>query len=429
MRIGPRFAPLVAAAALSLPGCPNNTSSADMSAAPDLTAPAPDLSVNPDLTALPDQSLPLANGQLTLQDVGGTFYRPGATAGSEQPLPFSHFLLAQQSLPMYPMNPQYIDSDFSLKGGMVHGCTSNRYSLPNGPLPNADVNAGVITYKGYSTNLFAADARTPPAQIVYSPPIPDTIACLWGGASFPFYGCIFGFPSTDMQGNVDGESPSQVLFPAYPAIPPLVTTAGTCTAGTTAHTGPFGPGGSTLTLCEQHPIPDGAMLTQNMTGGGGYGALSNEMVPVAGGIGTAMTIISVNGAVPASPIDPFAGITLDGSSDLTIQWSCDGSATAGSGCPMGAIGFLDLAGLAAITSTSPRSAFTVTADYGVAQCTEQLGSGTVTLKKAAIVQLLGAQTGGSILLTLARLAVDPGSTMGHGVFFTGGKGYFALLQH
>ncbi|HZS40653.1 MAG TPA: hypothetical protein VFF06_27660 [Polyangia bacterium] len=385
-----------------------------------------DLRSNADIATGPDLQQPLATAQLTLADIGGTFYKPGATAGSEQPAPFTHILFSQQSVAMFASNPQYIDSDFSGAAGMVHGCTSNRYNQLTGPFPNFDVDAGIISYKGYSTALYAADANTPPAMVVYNPPIPDTIHCAWGGATLPFYGCIFGNPSTDMKGNIEGESPLSVVFPAFPVI---LTGGVTCPAGTDPHSGPFGPGGTTITLCEQHPIATGATLTENLAGGSGYGALSNESVPLAGTIAAPMTIINVAGAAPANPADPFGGVVLDGSADLTVTWSCDGSTTPGMGCPSGATGILDLAGFLAIVSTNSREKFGITQNYGTAQCAEQLGSGTVTLKKAAITQMLGGQTGGSALLALVRLSANPTGTMGHTVFFTGGKGYFGLVNH
>jgi hypothetical protein len=408
---------------LGFAGCGDDVNiGSDM--APDLTATVHDMAMNADLQ--PDMAMALATAQLTLADIGGTFYKPGATAGTESAVPFAHLLFAQQSLGIFASNPQYIDSDFSTKAGMIHGCTANRYNLAGGPIPNPDADAGIISYTGYNTALLSADARTAPGTL-YAPPIPTNIVCAWGGATLPFYGCVFGGPSTDQGTSIEGDQPSQALFPPFP---PAAVGMATCPAGTTSHTGIPVVG----TLCEQHPIPDGQMITQAIAGNSnvtnGYGAIAPQMIPISGGLGAPMTVINVAGAAPANPGDPLGGaITLDGSADLTITWSCDGSTTVGNGCPTGAAGFLDLAGLLTVVSTAPRSQFAITPQYGTAQCAEQLGTGTVTLKKAAITQMIGTQTGGSVLIALVRLSANPQATMGHNVYLTAGKGYFGLQTH
>ncbi len=426
-----RVAVFAAALGFGFAGCGDDTNVTVDMPIQDLSA-NHDFSMNADLQ--PDMAMALATAQLTLADIGGTFYRPGASAGTESPVPFAHLLFAQQSLGMFASNPQYIDSDFSTKAGMIHGCTANRYDLATGNLPNPDVDSGIITYTGYATALWSADARTPAAQLAYAPPVPANIVCAWGGASLPFYGCVFGGPSTDQGASIEGDSPSEAIFPPFPPISPFTATPGTCPTGTDAHTGPFGPGGTTITLCEQHPIPNGQAITESVGGNAqipqGYGPIAAMTIPISGGLQGPMTVININGAAPANPGDPLGGaITLDGTTDLTITWSCDGTTTVGSGCPMMAAGFLDLAGLLAVVSTNPRSQFAVTPQYGTAQCAEQLGSGTVTLKKAAIQQMIGTQTGGSVLLALVRLAANPQSTMGHNVYLTAGKGYFGFQNH
>jgi len=34
----------------------------------------------------------------------------------------------------------------------------------------------------------------------------------------PYYGCIFGNPTTDMKNTIEGDSPMGVIFPAYPEV-------------------------------------------------------------------------------------------------------------------------------------------------------------------------------------------------------------------
>jgi hypothetical protein len=403
-------ASLLLSLAVPLAAC-GSSSSKHADAAPQVDA-APQIDAAPMIDATPPQpdAAPTpATAQLLLADVEGTFYIPAA-GGGEQALPFTHLLVPHQSLGMFATAPQYIDPDFSSAAGSVHGCLANRYDIPGGTFPPPDVNAGVVSYTGYATAVFPADSRSTGA---YAPPIPGTIFCGWGGATTPYYSCIFGVGPL-MPGSIGGEAPSQVIFPALPS----AVFGGTCPAG-------FTPRGMN---CEQQLIAPGTMVTEAVYGGGSYGALS-KLVPVAGGFGAPVTIINVNGAAPANPFDPFGGLTLDGSSDVTITWSCDGSATVGSGCPTGAAGFLDLAGLLTVVSTNPRSMFSITPAFGSAQCVEQLGAGTVTLRKAAITQILGGQSGGSVMISLVRLSADPASTMGHTVYFTGGIGNFGLLSH
>ncbi len=383
----------------------------------------PDLSANTnhDLSTqdAADGSTPQTPGtaQLTLADLVGTFITPGAGGGETQ-IPFTHILFPQQSFPQFATADQYIDSDFSSTPGAVHGCLANRYDLTATPpvAPTPDENVGVVSYTGYNTFLLGADQNT--AGTALNPPVPGSINCAWGGASLPYYGCIFGAGTSDAGTSVEGQDPKGVIFPPIPK----AALGGACSL----------PGMTAVgNNCEQHPfIPTTTQLTESVQGGGSFGG-SSKMVPGLGGLPAPVTIIKVNNAAPANAQDPLAGIVLDGSADVTITWSCDGSATAGSGCPTGITGATALVGVFSIASTAPRSQFGITPQYGSAQCVEQAGSATatVTLKKAAIMALMGNQTGGSALVAVAYLNANLGATMGHNVFFTAGAGNFALLNH
>ena len=400
-----------------VPGCGDDTTGTD-SGMPDFSMQAStDMAVQDTGT---DAGPSPGTAQLALADVSGTAYSPAA-GGGETAHAFTHLLVANQAFPKFAGSPQYIDSGFSGSPGSVHGCTANRYDLLAGPIPNPDENVGAVTYAGYdNTNLLASTPATP---AVFPPPMPTTINCQWGGTLAPFYGCIYG-TSTDASAGVDGTGTSQVSFPALP--PAAFGGAATCPAFTTSRLGGA--------LCEQHPIRnDGTTtITENVQGGGSYGAQSNKMVPATGGLPNGVTIITVDGAAPANAADPLAGVVLDGSADLVIKWSCDGTATPGSGCPTGVAGLADLLALLATTSTNPRSQYAQTAQFGTAQCAEQLGSATatVTLTKAAQMRMLmGQATGtGSIFLALVRLKANPSATNGHFVFFTAGVGNFAFVN-
>ena len=414
---------LALVAVFGFAGCGDDVTQNDASA--DFSVPGDMTMSNADHTVPPDIAQAKATAQLTLADIVGTFYT--SVGGTENPAPLTHVLFAQQSLKMFASNPQYIDSDFSTSVAAVHGCTANRYNLAAGNAPAPDADAGIVTYSGYATNLFSADARTPPGQL-YPPPIPSMINCAIPGASVPFYVCGFGAPSGDLGASVDGEDPNSVVFPMVPAI----AQGGSCTGMQTTHV----LGG--VTYCEQHPMPAGTTVVEAMSGGNEYGAVSTTGGLALAPIPSLLTIVKINNAAPANPADPLAGIVIDGSADLTIQWSCDGNTTTvGSGCPTGIAGATELVGLLALATNAPRSQFAITPDYGTAQCAEQLGSSnaaiasTVTLKAAAQQQLLQGQAAntGSILVALVSLNATPTQTMGHNVFFTAGAGNFALLKH
>jgi hypothetical protein len=383
----------------------------------------PDFAVNHDMAVqhdlqTDDAGPPLGTAQLTLADVSGTFYTDNG-AGGERAVPFMHLLVAQQSFPHFAGNPQYVDPGFSSSAGTLHGCTANRYDLAGGVLPNPDEDVGLVSYTGYETAMFSA---TPAVPTGAPPPVPDTILCAWGGAALPFYGCQFHTTSDAGLAAAEGLSPTSVGFPPVPA----ALLGGSCLPGMTSHN-------VGVTVCEQHPfhIDGSTAITQNVQGGGTYGAQTNKRVPSTGGLANGATIVLVNGAAPANPDDPFGGVVLDGSTDLVVKWSCDGSATPGAGCPTGAAGLTDVLGLLAIASTNDRKAFALTPQYGSAQCAEQLGSAsaTVTLTTAAQQRLLMGQTGGSVFVAAVRLKASATVTNGHFVFLTAGAGNFGLIAH
>lgn len=352
---------------------------------------------NGDMTATPDLNPGPGTAQLIIADIEGTYPAPGGTS-----LPFSHLLFTSNSIPEQAGAPHQMDNRMPGVGNFLFGCTADYYDGTT-TFPASQTNAGEITYKGYNTVLAANDGR---AAGVYTPPIPDTIRCEFVQVGpLGTYVCGYGDVSVDAGANsVMGENPAAVLFP------PLPQTNGACTIGTAVGT-----------VCEQHPTVGGTtMITETLAGAGTYTTAVSDSIRVA----SAVNVLSVNGAAaPANPADPFAGVTLDGTTNLTVTWNCKtGSTIPGDGCSA-----LSFTGLIALSN--PKQDLPL----GVAQCvvpsktTNTATSGTLTLPKDYITKILGGSTTGPALVVFAQLNGDQKTSGGHLVVPTAGQGYFAFL--
>jgi hypothetical protein len=364
---------------------------------------------NPDLTGGGgDLASTPGTAQMLLADVGGTAYAP-AVGGGETALPFSHLMLTTQALPEVTSLPQYIDPDFSLQPLMVHGCTASRFTPTVQPAP--DVNAGALTYTGYDTMLYPTDGNNTGLNPFDNPPVPSMLSCAFSTSG---YAC--SYVGTPAAGSIAGDKTTQALYAAIPSV-----SIGGCKTNQTSRTVGIN------TVCEQHPLPTNAVVTETIAGGGDYTSINGNAPALAAPV----HIITVDGAAPADATNPLASLTF-GASDITIVWSCDGSSTPGSGCPTGVAGAASFVVLFATASTNPRSMFALTSSYGVAACTEQVGSSTatVTLKQAAIATLLqGQSSGGSVLVGLIHIGVTPSLSGNHNVIFSSGVGDFAFINH
>src|SRR5262249_28391296 len=149
-----------------------------------------------------------------------------------------------------------------------------------------DIDAGYSFYSGFAKNLLATDGKASQPSGVYAAPIPDRINCDKSMLA-PYINCWFG--------DQGGAEPLAGLDPAsiwFPATPPAVWTAlcPNCGACATQQI-PDGAGGM-MAACEQHPLAQGALVIENLSGGGGYSALTNQALPPVGGAGS-MKIVRV----------------------------------------------------------------------------------------------------------------------------------------
>ncbi len=179
-----------------------------------------------------------------------------------------------------------------------------------------------------------------------------------------------------------------------------------------------------------------------MAGGNGYSAaLSTGGIPTgAVKVPSPVTITSIKsggieiGGTPKQLSD--LKTHFDPTKDTVIEWSCDGSATKGSGC--------DIAGFpaphvvfAALTSGDKRATFGKTAalnaNFGTLNCFAPHKTGTLTIKAAAMAELLGKptpQSTGSIRLVImnAGLKAFINAPPDHRHLHGAGAGDFAFIN-
>ena len=197
-----------------------------------------------------------------------------------------------------------------------------------------------------------------------------------------------------------------------------------------------------MICCEQSPVAVGqSNITEAITGGADYPAASKMIGtkdnPDAGSteFPQPLYLISVKqGGAELSgtdtgftggPILSMADGALDPTKAMTITFSCDGTATAGSGCA----GNADLAALLITTSTHTRDLFALpSAETGSAECIASVTAGTVSIAANQFTALVGSQTGGSYQLALARLRLIATQDGNHLVAFGGGMGVFGFTN-
>ena len=219
-------------------------------------------------------------------------------------------------------------------------------------------------------------------------------------------------------------------------------------------TGPF--------FCEQYPILRNfnSVITQSVAGGADYvkptpstekfGSLDPDSgapfpdqltvisvksgsTEIAGLDPVSGTIPAGTGACPATSINgcqnnlDIADGMVDPTMPLAIQWSCDGTQTAGAGCTGS-----DFVGLLVTTSTNSKGTFSTpqSTKFGVGQCVETVTktTHTATVSAAQMTALVGGQTGGSIQIALVRLVPGIATSGQHIVVYTAGHGQFGFTN-
>ncbi len=354
--------------------------------------------------------------QMVLLDAAGTWYAGGAA------LPRTHILFSQTRLPAIGGDPQYADPGLTA----TSGCSVNRYDANAKPIPNTDLPAGAGFYAGYAKTLLASDGKAP-APGVYAAPIPDRINCDKPMLA-PYYGCVFG----NMNGleKIAGASadPGAIWFPAVAnsVYSSMCADCGACDLQMI----PDGAGGMQA-VCEQHPMLPGTVITQDLDGGGGYSALTNQALPAVGGVSSFKFVRFTVGANTVAGVDAVA---LDGTADVSMQWNCSPSATDLNpevvDCPASSTGAAThLLAVYAISSTGARDSFSTGPAYSVLQCFDPIDDprATLTISKEAIQTFLGNGTN-SVLFVAGQVDIIPASSLDHVVFLTSGQAQFALIS-
>jgi hypothetical protein len=434
------FGLLTATLSLGIAACDDDTTKTNV-----------DMAMSVDMSATIDMAMGTpGNGQVTLADVAGTVYT--TQAAPRDKLYRTHTLLALASMPVIAGTPDP-SSDFGLTP-TIHGCSIYRYNATN--LPGADGDGGIVAISGYDTaTTIAVDANGSSTYPLTSPiackriPPPagvNSYVCFYPGMGSPDSGAA-GMPTSDV---IFPMFPHQVILVANGMVLSTISPAmggwplpdGACTNRRICGPGPVA--GTAIVCCEQSPIPGQgvAVIAESNTGGTDYPAKSSMLGNGGGTDGGLkqfpgpLSLVSVTqpgSATNVAGTDPITGgpslsmdAPLDKTKDVVITFSCDGTATAGSGCA----GSGDLAALLIKTSTSVRTMFGTTTASGVGQCASPVAvpSGTMTIKAAQLTAALGGQTGGSIQLALARLAVDIQPDNGHLLVFTAGMGIFGFTN-
>lgn len=439
---------LAATLSLGIAACDDDTSSGtgDMSVA--------DMSASVDM---PGMGSP-GNGQLTLADVVGTVYSPALPNGQA---PRTHTLVAVASLPQVAGTPDP-SSNFGVTP-TIHGCSIYRYNATN--LPGADGDAGDVTFSGFNTAYtigFNAENGSKSASPMSGS---SPITCKRSSTDM-LYHCAYNGTSNPDSGEA-GASVGDVIYPliqhrAYCASAPTVSlplptypdqwpyTPEQCieraVAAMTSAACPLTGDKLVLTACEQSPIvPLGVSeIVETMTGGtdwpaatqtlgngggtdGGTGQLAGPLYIVS--VTSGSTDITGADLVTMGRNLDIADGSIDPSKDLTITFSCDpnNSTTAGAGCS----GTQDLVGLLVTTSTSPKTAFSVTTAQGQGLCSQPVAAGnSIVVKANQLTALLGGQTGGSWQIALVRLSTKLQSPAGNHplLAFTAGMGVFGFTN-
>jgi hypothetical protein len=305
-------------------------------------------------------------------------------------------------------------SNFQYAPGAVTGCRMQRYTTSS--LPNSDINVGQISFTGYNNTglkvgapCLANLAGVPGLPAV----VPNTINC---NRTTPAttYDCIYGVGPISNNGacTVAGD--------------PANTANGWNThssAAAVVGASPVGPVNADPTI-----LRAGDNVTINIGGGAGFPATSRTITPAL-----VPTLVSAaNGMSAANLSDLNAGV-LNRAADLTITWSCDGSATPGGGCAGAADG--DLIGVQLVTSTVARGgpfAFPITGTnpYGMGECYEQTrkAGGSITIPAAAVAAMTAPGTDHSFQIILVRVNTSPLVGTSGQILLAAGRGIYGFLN-
>jgi hypothetical protein len=371
MRIGLGLALL----AVGVAACDDET--AELRPSTDMAVQVVDLA-----TATNDMAAPiLSAAQIQLADVVGTIWTEADGGVEAVRFPTTHMLSAMANLPASGGAIANSDPD------PMHGCQWQRFETAALP---PEENGGDAEITGFDTTRLYVDSAGTAA------PMPlgaanGKILCSYGsGSSAPMsYACRFG--------SATGPFTANVLFPPSNG--------------------------------EQAPLTDATAVTEKLAGRSGSSFTDSRAATFDAPLPKALHIVSVNGDVGKHALGDFS---LSKSADLTFQWSCDGSNTAGAGCsssPTALVAFVVL------TSLDARARPPNRAKFGVATCLDNVGvdgagnARTIKLTKEAMSTMLGDQTSGSAYLMLVQLSSAAARSGNHPLTFSAGRGEFAFVNY
>ena len=409
MRYG-RF--LVLAATFSLAACDDDTTQNNQ---PDLTV-VDDLSVAGDMAVNTDMSVTTGpTAQIVVADVRGQIWVPiaGGDGGVLMPDPYTGGATTAnvhvfKTLVDFPA----ADSTSTVTGVEPYAfCSYNRYNLGTGNVPGVSENAGTLTVTGYdSTYAEATDATAPGLPTHPS----ATITCGWNTG---YYGCAFGAPQNASVGNyifIEHANPSPSPTPLPSPVPPT-TINGDLFYGSAGVIETFTPSGSTTygstTITHNLGTPPQPVHIVSISKGGNV----------------------ISGAHSLTDLNMQFG---DGSAEIKIAYSCDGTDMKGSGC---GTGFGQIVGLLIQTSVGAKwESFDPGAGnplFGTIQCIDtelpNIAQHEFTLSASMLGTVLGGITGQSVQVALVRLKAAQDTNVGsgkHSVYMTAGRGDFAIID-
>ena len=346
-----------------------------------------------------------STGQITVADLVGT-----AFTSDGSPETNIHVLKVVASFPLKE------NTSPNQSGTSLNGCSWDRYdvtSTTNPPPPNE--NAGTVDITGFDTVYDIPFLGSNPA-----PPMPSTVHCaLDASNSLAQYACTLGTGANAM--SLDDY--------AFPTIPYAL-----------AGGAPVAPSPS--------PSPDPGFYNSDLflrsnsvtevftpATGSSFSTANDKTINLTGVTATTRitppTVVAttVDGAAGTASLASLEG-KLDGTHDITISYSCDGTATPGSGCKV-----TEITGLLMQTSLGHKwEAFSGANElrFGVLQCVDATLLSTMafkfTLTKAMIATLVGSDTNQTLSIALVRLNADQVASGAHSLFMTAGRGQFALVD-
>jgi len=364
-------------------------------AQPDLTA-----EVNNDMAMTPDAGEDMtaaepATAQITVADVVGIAYAPFQDGGVPIGFPTVPTGVPVHSLAVVVDFPAAAGTSQHSSGTALNGCTWNRYNTAMGPFPAPNENAGSVSITGYDTsNTLAVDSL----QIKATAPPPATVNCVYNPMTFHF-DCHYGTSAAD--------DVTRYIFPLTPNPSPSPSPA--------------------PQFFNSDLFINANSVTEAFTPSPAPSTYTDARMTTLTALPKAPHVITINGTASTNELESLAG-KIDGSADVVIEYSCDGSANKGAGCMIGGI-----TGLLIQTSLGkpwqPASGANLLR-FGTAQCVDTdngMAAHQFTLTKQMQMDILGSDTGQTVRVVLVRLKANATTSGMHSFYETAGRGIYSFI--